>query len=447
MGHRFNWMKKLSPVLRTKDYCNPDEACRVMIEFSGNRTEKTVFNIISTWNGKINRKMSMLPFLAAEIPLPAMKELAQVKKVKKIWLDTPVQAQLSTSILKVNDLIMRDSEYSGKNITIAVLDTGIYPHTDLIFPENRIVAWHDFVNQKPRPYDDNGHGTHIAGIIGGNGFSSRNKFRGMAPGAKLAGVKVLDKYGRGKMSDVISGIEWCIRNRRAQNIKIINLSVSLAAPDLCSLDPLSRITAIAIKKGIVICAAACYDSIPAEAVSTPNSGIITIGNRDDARTRSILNSDMSDIRPAYDKNRAFQKYLKPDLLIPGTKIISLKAGGGYLPLTGTSVATALVSGIVAQLLEEQPHLKPSQIKKILKKNTPRFNYEPISRSVETLQTDAIFCKHHPGYGNKKHTLSKKERTFFVLRGGFCACAVNPYFLFLIFILLLLSFSPNQHARF
>ena len=92
---------------------------------------------------------------------------------------------------------------TGAGVGVAVLDTGIYPHEDF---ENRIMAFKDFVRRRPGPYDDNGHGTHIAAMIGGNGASSGGRYRGVAPGCGLIAVKVLDFRGNGFASDVLAGL-------------------------------------------------------------------------------------------------------------------------------------------------------------------------------------------------------------------------------------------------
>lgn len=86
--------------------------------------------------------------------------------------------------------------YTGKSIGVAVLDTGIYPHEDFILPSNRIAAFKDFVHHRPECYDDNGHGTHVCGIIAGNGRHSEGRYRGVAPEAHLIVGKVLDSSGK-----------------------------------------------------------------------------------------------------------------------------------------------------------------------------------------------------------------------------------------------------------
>ena len=106
-------------------------------------------------------------------------------------------------------------------ITVAVLDTGIYRHIDF---GDRIVGFVDCVNEKNYIYDDSGHGTHVSGIIAGDGTASHKKYRGIAPNACIAAVKVLDNRGNGIVSNVLKGTEWILENKERLDIKIVNVS-------------------------------------------------------------------------------------------------------------------------------------------------------------------------------------------------------------------------------
>src|SRR5699024_10225820 len=115
-----------------------------------------------------------------------------------IYYDRPVQAFLDIANPGTSAEAVREARnLSGIGVTIAVLDTGIYPHDDLTTPENRIIAFHDLINGETEPYDDNGHGTHCAGDAAGNGALSDGKYKGPAPEADIIGVKVLDESGGG----------------------------------------------------------------------------------------------------------------------------------------------------------------------------------------------------------------------------------------------------------
>ena len=116
--------------------------------------------------------------------------------------------------------------FYGQGITTVVLDTGVYPHSDL---RERILYFKDFVNRKKLPYDDCSHGTHVSGILCGSGKSSGGRFMGIAPKSKLIHLKVLGKRGNGNIADVIQGIDWCLKNREEYQIRIMNISVGALA--------------------------------------------------------------------------------------------------------------------------------------------------------------------------------------------------------------------------
>ena len=117
---------------------------------------------------------------------------------------------------------MNESFYTGKGIGVAILDTGIYPHIDF---DSRICAFADFIAHKKSPYDDNGHGTCVAGILAGSGRASMGKYKGMAPGSRIAALKVLDRFGNGNKEDVLQAFRWILQNRERYKLRIVNISV------------------------------------------------------------------------------------------------------------------------------------------------------------------------------------------------------------------------------
>ena len=286
-------------------------------------------------------------------------------------------------------LIPHQVGLTGKGVVIAVLDTGIDPHEDLTEPTNRILAWKDFVNQENSPYDDNGHGTHVAGIVAGSGRYSNGKYRGIAPEAMLVGVKILDEEGSGRLSDVISGIEWCIDSISALNIRVINLSIGSEVQESFRTDPLCRVTSIAWEKGITVCAAAGNSGPSPRSINTPgiNPSIITVGNLDDQNTLTNIDDILA---PSSSRGPTLDRLIKPDLIAPGTNITSLKVGGGYTTLSGTSMATPLVTGAVALILQKWPNLKPDQIKNLLMRRARDIGVGPNLQGAGALDLEGIF---------------------------------------------------------
>ena len=118
--------------------------------------------------------------------------------------------------------------YTGKGIGVAVLDTGIFPHIDF---GSRISVFRDFTGVRRSPYDDNGHGTHVSGILAGDGTASGGKYKGAAPGCSIAALKVLDRFGNGSREDVMRAFRWIMEFGSIYHIRIVNISVGTTSRD------------------------------------------------------------------------------------------------------------------------------------------------------------------------------------------------------------------------
>lgn len=269
-------------------------------------------------------------------------------------------------------------DVTGKGVGIAIIDTGVAPHPDLTEPYNRIVAFHDVVGHEIDPYDDNGHGTHCAGDAAGNGASSDGVYRGPAPEADIIGVKVMNKLGTGILSDLIAGVEWCIENREKYNIRILSMSLGTPATGRVENDPLARTVREAWDSGLVVVAAAGNAGPDPETISSPGivPEILTIGASDDKNTLERADDDIADFS---SRGPTPGGVTKPDVVAPGTDIVSLRVKGSYLDkmagegvindsyisLSGTSMATPIVAGVAAQLLQADPTLTPEQVKQLI----------------------------------------------------------------------------------
>lgn len=382
-------LHKLCPELRKAEYNeDPDQPRRIIVEMNQPVTRR-VADFVNHSQGKVHRKVNVFPGLVVELPFSQIQEMTWFPYIKKIWHDTKVQALMDIAAPTVGGYTAQDYGFTGKDIVAAVIDTGIYPHTDLIYPENRIIGWYDLINERDTPYDDNGHGTHIAGIIAGNGTLSRGRYRGMAPEAKLVGVKALDRNGSGNTSDVIAAIEWCISNREQYQIRAINLSLGSIAQDSCRNDPLCRAATAAWKSGMVVCVAAGNDGPEPGTINTPgiNSYVITVGNLDDNAT---IDWDDDRLNPSSSRGPTIDNINKPDLLAPGTAINSLRVPRGYRAFTGTSMATGVVTGAVLQLLQKYPDLKPNDLKRLLKNNTRLLDLDSNQQGAGVISLNNIF---------------------------------------------------------
>lgn len=359
--------RKLSPRLAKEVFsAKTQERVQVIIEFPALRSCRTarIKELIHKAGGKIIYELPLINSLAVELPTERLAEVIPSVKAKMVWPDVQTRPCLDVAVPAVGADLAHQQGLTGKGIVIAVIDTGIDPHPDLIKPTSRIVGWHDLVNGKSKPYDDEGHGTHVAGIIAGNGYQENGKYTGVAPDALLVGVKALDKMGSGPISRVIAGIQWVVEHKEKYRIKALNLSLGAPPEQGYRTDPASKAVNAAWKAGILICAAAGNSGPRQRTITTPGISplIITVGSIDDQGTIPRADDEIADFS---SRGPTIDRLAKPDLVAPGAKITSLKPGGGYIELSGTSMATPVVTGAAALLWQKDPDLTPDQIKKLL----------------------------------------------------------------------------------
>ncbi len=294
------------------------------------------------------------------------KTLAAIAECEHVmYITSDIEAKTCMNIARPTIGVGDAEGLTGKGVGIAVIDTGIYPHEDI---KNNITGFIDYVNNKKKPYDDNGHGTHCAGIIASSCESSGGKYRGIAPGAELIGLKVMDYRGEGNISNILAAMDWINSNAEAYRIKIASLSLGAGVSSYSKYDPLVLAAEKLWANGITVVAAAGNDGPAYATINSPGSGknVITVGSSDDKNT-----IDPSDDTIAEFSSRGPSHYTKykPDVVAPGVDIISLaNNASGYVAMSGTSMSTPVVSGCCALMLEKDPQLKPEEIKQRLIKN-------------------------------------------------------------------------------
>lgn len=259
--------------------------------------------------------------------------------------------------------------YTGKQITAAILDTGIAPHPDF---DGRILAFQDFVHQNPHPYDDSGHGTHVAGCLAGDGSCSGGRYCGMAPDCRILAGKVLNKEGEGSVDRMIRGIRWVIHTKETYHTRILNISVGVA--DMKNREEEEALVAAledAWDSGLLVLVAAGNKG-PGQGSLSPlgnSSKIIAVGCHDG---KGFSHPSPCDAYSGRGPVPAGIK--KPDIVAPGTDVISCCAGyvrtprrvlHAYQAKSGTSMATPIVSGAAALCMEKYPLATHEQIKRRL----------------------------------------------------------------------------------
>ena len=253
--------------------------------------------------------------------------------------------------------------YSKDDLVAAVIDTGIHAgHLDL--DEGKVLAFKDFVNARTAPYDDNGHGTHVAGTIAGDGDARADGLnKGVAPAAGLVGVKVLDANGSGSMADVTAAIDWVVENKALYGIEAINLSLG-ASGCANGTDATAQAVDRAQAAGLVVAVAAGNDGPGTCTIGTPGAaaGGLTVGAMADMGENGFSQAPFSSRGPTADGR------VKPDVSAPGVNIASAQTNttGGYVVYSGTSMATPFVAGVALLMRDANAALTPQQVKDTLR---------------------------------------------------------------------------------
>lgn len=258
---------------------------------------------------------------------------------------------------------------TGKTVGVAILDTGIGNHPDL---HNRILDFYDFVQDRKGIYDDSGHGTHVAGCIGGSGRASMGKYRGIHPECNFVVGKVLNAEGDGNLTDMIKGLEWMLKCAEKYNICVVNISVGVTnSMDSDALEIMLELVEEAWRKNILVICAAGNSGPKPMSISPLGAGkhIITVGCHDGGYF-----GKRQDICEQYSgRGPSPFAIKKPDLVAPGTDIISCNAkchmrnrrffGEPYIMKSGTSMATPVVAGAAALLVQKYGQLECEEIKR------------------------------------------------------------------------------------
>ncbi len=355
----------LASRLQVRALAAPTEPLRVIVKYRAG-----VMGIAATVAGvtATHYTYRLISASAYSVTRDAINALAARDDVEMIWYDEPVHTMLDVSVPLIAAPSVWQAGITGNGIKVGIVDTGIDPnHPDFA---GRIVQMKDFTGQGPN--DNHGHGSHVAGIVGGSGAASGGKYKGVAPECVYYTAKVLRGDGSGNTSDVMAGVEWVVQ----QGVQVINLS--LGSDGACDgTDALSVTCDAAMDRGVAVCIAGGNAGPGASTVGSPGCAnkVITIG----ATTKSDQVADFSSRGPTSD-NR-----IKPDLCFPGGSIVSCRASGtsmgtpvdaSYTQASGTSMATPHAAGACALLLQAKPGLSPQQIKDILMSTTKNLNLDP-----------------------------------------------------------------------
>jgi len=240
---------------------------KIIILYKNSVTNENLADLYKK-NAKIKTKYELIPAVAVTVNENQLGKIKSNKNVLDVFEDTPVHTTLSSSVPQINADQVHSDGVSGSGVKTCILDTGIDDSHSAL---NSLIAEYDFVNNDSDATDDNEHGTHVAGIVA----STHSTNRGVAPGSSLMAGKVLNQFGSGFSSDVISGVEWCVNN----GADIISMSLSgNNFSTACDSLPLAMASNEAVAKGVVVVASSGNDNQPNK-VGEPAcaSNVIAVG--------------------------------------------------------------------------------------------------------------------------------------------------------------------------
>jgi serine protease AprX len=349
-------------------------------------------------SGAIVHEHKSIDAVTADVPAGRLRSLAQRDDVIAVSLDAPVRAGADTvGSLADNTLLatlgLKEKADVGHDVVVAVLDSGIVNNSQI-----PVVGFYDFVNSggaKVKQYDDYGHGTHVAGMIKNKDDKPDGRYRSVAHGSKVLGLKVLAGDGSGYTSTVIDAIEFAIANKEKLKIAVINLSLGHPIYEPAATDPLVQAVERAVDAGIVVVVAAGNEGMNRETGEVGYAGITSPGNAPSAITvgavdsRNTVTRSDDEIAPFSSRGPTwYDGYAKPDVVAPGRRVVSFMAQDGslcrhypqwcavadtraYMALSGTSMAAAVATGVVADIIDASRHASggespsPNLVKAIL----------------------------------------------------------------------------------
>lgn len=339
---------------------------------------ETIEKKIKVYKGKIIRSIPIVNCISAILTPHAIDRISEFPQVSYITSDS-YALLCGKSVLVSNGVLFQDRyKLTGKNICVGLVDSGTYPHPDLLNPKNKIKMFLDLINSCKYPYDDNGHGTFISGIICGSGGLSKGLYKGIAENSNIYSIKAFNSLGKGYVSDILFGIQTLINEREAYNIKIICLPFELTVNDHFLLSLFHKIFNAAISHNIAVI-------VPSGHNGNDEGSIKGIATLDNCITVGGLDTTEKPIKPyQHSSCGPFAKLEKPDLAAACVNICSINSNTDYISeknsmkiyprslespytcYTGTSSSAAYICGICALLYENNADLTFKDLVSLLK---------------------------------------------------------------------------------
>lgn len=424
-----SYLSKIHPIVVQEIKNNPKKLISVIV---GKKQEiNGIEEAAEKLGAKINSKWDFINAFSVDIEAGKLQELASVPGVLAITNNNKVnetgktQSYFNPYIIEnayntavKSDLVWNYGIY-GQGVTIAVLDSGINDNGDL---NSRVIHEVEVNSNTNYTVDKYGHGTHVAGIIAGDGMNSHGRYVGIAPKANIINVKYSDDNGAASEIDLLNGLQWIYYYHNVCNIRVVNISSTVATKQSYKESPICAAVEQLWNAGIVVVVSAGNRGGEADSTSYAPANdpyVITVGAVDDmGTTRST-----DDIMKSWSSSGVtLDGVMKPDVVAPGANIVSFMSkgtlkdmypqntvGNSYFKMSGTSMSAPVVTGIVALMLEKHPEWTPDQVKWVLQNTARQYNNQQEGTPGIVDAELATFYEREfgttPGYANQGLTPS------------------------------------------
>ena len=363
------------------EYLDEDGLISVIVDFDHTPTEEDQAMLEREVEFQTQFRYWLIDSIAGTVELSRIHEIIDLPGVVFVELDGVLGIQME-EVVPVHgvDLVWQDTGYTGEGVTMAIIDTGIDGnHTalddlddDNMTDDPKIVAFYDAINNPGEtngteifPYDDNGHGTHCAGITAGTGAPNYQHI-GVAPRANLVGVKVLDGGGSGSFAAVMAGMQWTVDKRHEFNIRAASMRLGALTGAIewtsSEEESVNRMANEMMRAGVTLFIAA-GNSGGTATIGTPGSAedVITVGSLDKDTSIAIYSS----------QGPTEEGRVKPNIAFVGSSVNAPDAntGDGYVALSGTSMATPGAAGVAVLMYQANPDLSPFDIRNIMEETS------------------------------------------------------------------------------
>lgn len=370
-----------------------------------------VMQAVVDGGGRIETTMSVLNGFQATVGSDLANRLNHDSRIKRINLNAPIRfdsvdstalANRYNKLSRVPAVAWNGKNLDGSGVQVAVIDSGVWPHNDLVQASSKVSGngGNRLLSLYTNPLatdalDHVGHGTHVAGIVGGNGYDSGGQYMGVAPNSLIVSVKISNDLGSANEGDVISGLEWVYEaNKHGMSIRVINLSLSSTVAQSYHDSALDAAVEKLWMTGVVVVTSAGNGTGAVQYAPGNDPFAITVGSIDDNYVQSLSTAQMA----AWSMYGATQDGVqKPDVVADGSHVVSLLApasslflqhtanlvGTSYFKMGGTSMAAPQVAGMVAMMLQANPSLSNNRVKRMLKQASVPFGLQAYTSWLGT----------------------------------------------------------------